>query len=363
MSRTLRDGFTTGTAAAAAAKAATLLLLTGEQSTRIDTPLPPGGRLVVTVDTVAAKEKEARASVIKDGGDDPDATHGHRIESVVRLDPDAPKGSVTIAGGTGVGKVTLPGLPVPVGEPAINPAPRTQITTAVREALSQNNYRGGAQVIVEVPQGEAIALKTLNARLGIIGGISILGTRGTVKPFSHESYEATIRQSMDIAVRQGISHIALATGGRTESLLRNDLPHLPTLAFVQFADFFQSALSQASAHGFRTISIGCYFGKLVKMAHGFGYTHAHGTRIDFNRVAQWLGRSGVAPSICNNAKQSITARHVLDLIRDDPAMPQAIEYITSKALAHAREFAGPLPRIELRVYDFNGVPLCTKLPE
>ena len=439
----LREGFTTGTAAAAAAKAATLLLLTGEAARTMNTPLPPGGRLVVPVESVALESAapeeagetmqdaptgttqearqgsrpdapianppadvpprlapaSARARVIKDGGDDPDATHGHAIEAVVALHPfhetgsafpphdsstgpddaknetgydDAPPppapgrlcppapdapADVTLFGGQGVGLATLPGLPIAPGEPAINPEPRRQIAVAVAEALAEADFRGHAAVTIEVPDGKAVAAKTMNPRLGITDGISILGTRGTVKPFSHESYAASIRQALDVARAQGHAHVALTTGGRTEGLVRADLPGLADTACVQFADFFALALAEAAARGFAAVTVGCYFGKLVKMAQGFEYTHAKDARIDFERLARWFEAAGVAHRRVEQVRAANTARHALEIAWDDPAKNAMLEAVTAKALAAARQFAGPGPALDYRVYAFDGSPL------
>lgn len=357
MSPELREGFTTGTAAAAAAKAAALFLLTGTRAQSMDTPLPPGGRLVVPVDAISPEgRRTARARVIKDGGDDPDATHAQAIEALVELLPGQACPPI-ILGGKGVGTVTLPGLPVPPGQPAINPEPRKQIAAAVAEALAAHGFQGSARVTVEVPKGEAIAQQTMNPRLGIRGGISILGTRGTVKPFSHESYAASIRQALDVARAQGATHVGLTTGGRTEGLLRADLPHLPETSFVQFADFFALALSEAGVRGFAAVSVGCYFGKLVKMAMGFAYTHAKDTRIDFARLARWCAEAGLDPERAGIAAGAITARHVLEIILEDPAKDAIVGSIARKALAAARKFAGPGPRLGYRVYGFDGTAL------
>jgi len=361
VSRALREGFTTGTAAAAAAKAAALWLSTGAAPARMDTPLPPGGRLMVPVAAVLPEGGGARGRVIKDGGDDPDATHGRAVEALVTLDPHGPPGEIALAGGRGVGRVTLPGLPVPPGEPAINPAPRAQIRRAVAEALETARFPGAARVVVEVPDGEEIAARTMNARLGIVGGVSILGTRGTVRPFSHESWAATVLQGLDVARAQGLDHAALATGGRTEALLRADLPGLAPLAFVQFADFFALALGGAAQRGFARVTVGCYFGKLVKMAQGHEYTHAHAAALDFETLARWCAGAGMAPQAVARARRAVTARHVLEMILADGARDAIIAHIAARALAaarrHAGAAAGPAPAIALRVYGFDDAPL------
>ena len=181
----LRHGFTTGSAATAAAKAALLSLL-GQKAPpgEVDIPLPGEGRLLIPVERVDTFDGHARATVVKDGGDDPDVTHRARISSTVRIMPGAEPDRVVIEGGKGVGRVTKPGLPLPLGEPAINPGPRKQLRKMVRECFSETGAKtSGVEITIDVADGEKIARKTLNPRLGIVGGISILGTRGTVIPF------------------------------------------------------------------------------------------------------------------------------------------------------------------------------------
>jgi len=206
----LREGFTTGSAAAAGAKAALLYLSGRKDLKQVVIPLPVGGRLTIPVDHIEALESGARATVIKDAGDDPDVTHKAKIRSTVHFVPNRKQGEIDIDGGKGVGRVTKPGLPVPVGEPAINPVPRQQIREAVQEGLDEAGIEGFVSVIIDVVDGEKIAKKTFNPRLGILGGISILGTRGTVKPFSNEAYRDTITVSMDVARAGGLDVIALA---------------------------------------------------------------------------------------------------------------------------------------------------------
>ncbi len=333
----LREGFTTGTAAAAAAKAATLFLLELSVPDQLDTPLPTGIRLAVPVERVAAENGGARGLVVKDGGDDPDATHMAAIEALVRLTPDLP--GIRIDGGRGVGRVTLPGLPAPVGEAAINPAPRAQIAAAVQEALDATGYTGGAEVLIEVPEGERIARHTMNARLGILGGISILGTRGTVRPFSHESWAASVAQAMDVAKALGHTDIALSTGGRSERFLRAALPRLPEHCFAQAADFFAFACGQAAQKGFRRIVWGVFIGKLVKQAQGLPQTHAREAPLDLGFLAGRARAAGIPESLALLVKEANTARHAYDLLRGQSALPRLLQGLCTQAAEHAASFA------------------------
>jgi len=351
-SGSLRHGFTTGSAAAAGAKAGVLVLAGRPSPEEVDIPLPEEGRLRIPVKSVSVNGEEAVASVVKDAGDDPDVTHGAEIRTVVRL--EGGEGRVTIQGGRGVGRVTKPGLPVAVGEWAVNPAPRLQITAAVKEALEEAGLEAGAAVTIEVPDGERLALKTLNPRLGILGGISILGTRGTVKPFSHESYRETIRVSMDVALAEGLNTVGLSTGGKSEKLLRKALPGLPEEAFIQVADHFAFSLREAAARGFREILYACFFGKLVKAAQGHPQTHAVRSRIDFDLLARWAAESGVSGGRVERTASANTAREALDWVQKDPAAQAFLDGVAGRALASARKFAGAGPGLGIYLFDFDG---------
>lgn len=365
MTKKLREGFTTGTAASAAAKAATLVLLglsgpNPKQNRSIDVPLPsgaPNDRYTVPLHAIEQNGNIVTATVIKDGGDDPDATHKACILAHVRFmdeQTNTTKEKISLIGGQGVGRVTLPGLPVPPGEPAINPAPRRQIIMAVQEALDLAGASQCLGVTIEVPEGESIARKTMNPRLGIVGGISILGTRGTVRPFSHESWRATIRQGLSVARQAGLADMVFTTGGRSERFYREHAPVHPALGVVQAADFFQFSMEQAADFGFTHVAWSLFFGKLVKHAMGFASTHAADARIDFPLLARWFAEAGVAPQVCRETAQSITAMAALNLIRSDPAADRAIADIADRARRNALDFA--LRRVDVAyfVFDFDG---------
>jgi cobalt-precorrin-5B (C1)-methyltransferase len=350
-----RQGFTTGSAAAAAAKAAIGRLLTGQAPERIEIPLPAGGRLVVPLAGYEMLgENQARVSVIKDGGDDPDATHGARVMCRALLADGQDGARVSVAGGAGVGRVTLPGLAVVPGQAAINPDPMRQIRAAAAEAMDAAGYPGAVQLTVEVEHGEKIAQKTLNARLGIMGGISILGTTGIVKPFSHSAWKATITGGLNVARATGLTEIALTTGRKSERFLHREMPHLADQGFVQAADYFAFSLSEAAKRGFGRIILGCFFGKLVKMALGYAYTHATSGAVDFAVLAEWLREAGAAAQTMAGCRGAVTARRVLELLEGDPARPGALGMLAAKALTQARLHAGPTPALDLYVFDFDG---------
>ena len=357
----LRHGFTTGSSAAAAAKAALLYLAGRKDIKEVNIPLPQGGRLTIPLLRIEElNEGAARAIVKKDAGDDPDVTHRAMIMCTIRILPGTPGGDVIIAGGSGVGKVTRPGLPVPVGESAINPVPRRQIKEAVLEALDETGLKGTVSATIEVVNGEKIAKKTLNPRLGIIGGISILGTRGTVKPFSNKAYQETITMSMDVARAAGLSCIALSTGGRSERYLREKKSDLPETAFIQVADFFSFSLKEAVKRGFVDILYCCFFGKLVKMAQGRPNTHAKRSRINFEQLSKWCASMGIGEDKALRIEGANTAREALEVILAENQPGRIIQDIAGRALASARGFAGPGPDITYYLFDFEGRLLVDK---
>ena len=301
-----------------------------------------------------------RATVIKDAGDDPDVTHKAKIRSTLCLVAEGRPGDIVIEGGKGVGRVTRPGLPVPVGEPAINPAPRRQIKEAVQEGLLEAGMKGAVSVIIDVVNGEKIAQKTLNPRLGILGGISILGTRGTVKPFSNKAYRDTITVSMDVARAEGLDIIALSTGGKSEGFLKQLWPQLPEVSFIQVADFFSFSLKEAVRRGFQEILYACFFGKLIKMAQGHPYTHARKSQIDFSLLAGWCSSLGMERGKTQAIMKANTGREVRGIIRGDVHGKEILHDIVKRAMKSARRYAGPSPNITYTLFDFEGDLLATQ---
>lgn len=350
---TLRHGFTTGTAAAAAAKAACLSLLGRPVPECIDVPLPVGERLTIPIHEIRPDGGGVLAAVVKDGGDDPDATHKAVIRAWVGQRAD--KNGIELRGGPGVGRVTKPGLPVAVGEAAINPAPRAQILQAVAEALDGREL--GLTVEIRVDDGERLAQKTFNPRLGIVGGISILGTRGTVKPFSHAAYQATISQSLDVMRATGLDCPCLTTGGRSERFLRQLHPRISETACVQVADFFAFSMREVGRRGFSRMLWAVFFGKLVKQAQGRPSTHAHKTRVDLAELADWCSACGLDAALCARVAKANTALHALEEISGHPRQTELFAYIVNRATQFARHFAGVSLRVDYVLFDFSGRPL------
>jgi cobalt-precorrin-5B (C1)-methyltransferase len=322
--------------------------------TQVDIPLPAGGRLSIPVASIRDTAGGATASVVKDGGDDPDATHGARIGATVVLERDGDPGGISIQGGEGVGRVTRPGLPVPVGEWAINPVPRLQIRDAVLEGLAESGFRGAVRVVIHVERGKEIAKKTFNPRLGIVGGISILGTRGTVKPFSNEAYRDTITLSMDVAKAAGADKIGLSTGGKSEGFLKALRLDLPEVAFIQAGDLFSFSLKNAAKRRFKEILFAAFFGKMVKMAQGHGQTHAARSAIDFDLLSSSCAHFGMKPAALQGVQHANTAREALGLIREEARGTEILQEITERAILSGRRFSGAYLGLCFYIFDFVG---------
>jgi cobalt-precorrin-5B (C1)-methyltransferase len=328
-----REGFTTGTAAAAAAKAACLVLLDrgwpecvrislpqaqGADAPRsaaqgADAPRSDGRSLDIPINSLEYDNGIARAGVVKDAGDDPDVTHGAEIFAAVRLVAEP---GVHIKGGEGVGVVTRPGLELPVGSPAINPVPQQMIRQAVEEALAMAGCpaKQGIEVTISVPRGEELARRTFNPRLGIVGGISILGTTGIVKAKSTAAWRASVQQAIDVAAANGVTHIVLSTGGRTEKFARMIYPELPEMAFVEMGIFTGACLHRAAERGVLRVSLCCMIGKLSKIAAGKLQTHVAGNQVDCRFLAELAGELGGDAGLVAAIASANSARHIQELV-------------------------------------------------
>ncbi len=306
--RALRTGWTTGTCSAAAAKAASVALATGERPAEVDTPLPTGARVTLPVDSYDVAPGRATAVVVKDAGDDPDVTHGAHLTATVawRGEP-----GLDLDGGVGVGVVTKPGLGLEVGGPAINPTPRAQIAEAVGEAVDL--HVRGVRVVISVPEGDRMARKTTNARLGILGGISILGTSGVVRPFSTESWRASVVQAVSVMAAQGERTLVLCTGGRTEQAAMRLRPDLPAVCFVEVGDFTGAALRRAVDSGLTEVVFVGMVGKLTKLAAGVLMTHYTRSRVDAGVLAALTRDVGGDVGVAAAVGAANTARHAYEL--------------------------------------------------
>jgi len=304
----LRYGYTTGACATAATKAAMLALMHQQNQTEVTIRIPAGQEVTFSIVSCEFDQKQATAGVIKDGGDDPDATHGALILSTVSC-IDRP--GVEIDGGVGVGRATKPGVPVPVGEAAINPVPRQMIRETAEELLEGEQ---GVRVVISVPNGEEIAKKTLNGRLGIIGGISILGTRGIVVPFSTSAYMASIVQAVKVAVLAGCDHLVLSTGGRSEKVGMELYPDLPEEAFIEMGDFVGFSLKQCKLQKVRKVTLVGMMGKFSKVAQGVMMVHSKSAPVNFEFLAHVALEVGAPAELVEQIRTCNTASQAGDLM-------------------------------------------------
>ncbi len=282
----LRTGFTTGACATAASACAAGRLLTGEWTDPVSILLPGGGRARFDVAEWSDGPGWAAAAVVKDAGDDPDVTHGARIVSTVgRGEPGT---GVTFAAGEGVGTVTRPGLPIPPGEPAINPVPRDMMTKAVTAVAVAAGAPADLRVEISVPGGREIATRTWNPRLGIVGGLSILGTTGIVRPYSCAAWIASIHRGVDVARANGIAHVCGSTGATSEAAAKAEL-ELPDIAMLDMGDFAGGMLKYLARHPVPRLTIAGGIGKLTKLAQGAVDLHSDRSRVDFAALASLLG--------------------------------------------------------------------------
>lgn len=301
----LRTGLSTGSCATAASVAALWVLLGNDVPEQVSFELPRDGFRQMPIKQVESGRGYAIASVVKDGGDDPDATNGCTIQAMVRFNNTHQE--IRFFGGEGVGRVTLPGLGLEVGEPAINPVPRQMMRENLRKY-----YQGGLDVTIIVPGGEEIARRTFNAKVGVMGGISILGTTGIVHPFSHEAYVDAMEREMQVALAMGVERIVLNSGKRSEVAIHEHYPQLPPQSFIHYGNFIGDALWIAQRLDVKDVTLGVMIGKAVKLAAGFDNTHSYQVTMDRDFVtdlARQVGCSQQALSIIqeiNMARQLIT---------------------------------------------------------
>lgn len=353
-----RTGFTTGACAAAAAKAATRLLVKGMMLSEIETTLPNRTKVTFALARCERAGSGAICSVIKDAGDDPDCTHGAEVVTEVELKSTP---GVTILGGEGVAVVTKAGLGLEVGAPAVNPVPRRNITEMVEAELAGSSYHG-AIVTIRVPRGEEMAKETINARLGLIGGISILGTTGIVRPYSTAAFKTSVIQAIDVALARQLKQVVLTTGGKSESYAMQMIPGLPEEAFVQMGDFVGTAVKHCARRKLdRAIIVGM-IGKLSKMADGKMQTHAAGSEVNMTLLAALAGEIGAPAEVRERILAANTARHVLEIC-NEAGVTGLMAMICWKVVEQTERHAGGSLKVEAFLIDFNGALLGHYPPE
>ena len=344
----LRTGWTTGSCSAAAAKAATAALAIGVVQRTAEVLLPRSGRRVTfEVARCEIAADWAEAVVIKDAGDDPDVTHGAKLTARVSW---AETPGVHIDGGTGVGMVTKPGLGLPIGAAAINPVPQRQITDAVAEATDV--ARRGVCVVISVPDGERMARKTTNPRLGILGGISILGTTGIVRPYSTAAWRASVGQAVDVVAAQGGDTVVLSTGGRTEQAAIRLYPELDEVSFVDVGDFTGFALRRAVARGLRRAVFVGMAGKLSKLAAGVMMTHWTRSKVSPDLLACLTQEAGGDPQLVAAVAEANTARHAYELWAGS-GLREPCDLLSARVAENLSRFVGGTLEIEVCMADFT----------
>jgi cobalt-precorrin-5B (C1)-methyltransferase len=349
--RALRTGWTTGACSAAAAKAAAVVLRGDPAPATVAIPLPVpfrgSDRATFAVERAEAIGDEAEAVVVKDAGDDPDVTD--RAHLTVRL-AWADEPGVGFRAGPGVGTATKPGLGLPVGEAAINGTPRRMIAAAVGEVLDLDAR--GVTCTISVPGGEAMARKTTNARLGILGGISILGTTGIVRPFSTASWRASVEQAVDVLAAQGLDTVVLTTGGRTERAAMRLVPGLPDVCFIEVGDFTGAALRKAVDHGVPDVVFVGMAGKLAKLAAGVLMTHWTKSKVDTGLLAELTTEAGGTPELAAEVGAANTARHAYELWRA-AGLDTACDLLCARVEANLERFAEGRITARVAMVDFD----------
>ncbi len=349
----LRTGYTTGTCATAATKAALMALLTNTIPKEVTVTLPKGNTAVLPVKECRIGDGYAECIVVKDAGDDPDVTHGAEIVSRVELTDSI--GNIDVQGGKGVGIVTKPGLGLEIGKPAINPTPMRMIINAVDEVAHYILKSKGVRVTISVPRGEELAKKTDNPRLGIVGGISILGTTGIVIPYSTASFAASIRQAIDVTVATGNDTVVFTTGGRSEEFVRKVIDYaLPDHCFIQMGDFVAYSARTAAAKGIKRIIVAGFIGKLSKAAKGIRQTHVKGSKVDMEFLASIARECNADDATIEEISNANTARHVMEIVMRKGIrgyFDRVCMLVCERIYEHAE---GKVEHVECIMFDFDG---------
>ncbi len=339
----LKSGLTTGTCATACCMGAAQALLAHKQPSSVEVLLPKGKLVSLNILDYEslAKGTGMRVSTIKDAGDDPDVTHGAKV--FVELSLLTEKG-VTFRSAKGVGTVTLEGLVLDVGEPAINPIPRKMMQEHLEKAALVYGYLGGFEVAVGVEGGEQLALKTMNPRLGIIGGLSILGTTGIVRPYSCAAYIASIHQGIDVARRNHMLHIAATTGSTSEASIKAHYG-LADLALIEMGDFIGAVLKHLRKAPVKKVSICGGFGKMTKLANAHMDLNSRASEIDFIQLASWACECGADDELQARIRQANTTMQVLSMCQDQGLDLGSL--VCQKALEQSRKVLSKIPLEQL----------------
>jgi cobalt-precorrin-5B (C1)-methyltransferase len=353
----LRTGFTTGTSATAAAKAGLLSIINQTKIESVDVKLPKGSFIKIPIQQCKFDKNKSICSVIKDGGDDPDVTHGAEI--IVEISFTEKLNEIEIDGGEGVGIVTKPGLGLELNTAAINPVPKKMIKENLKEILEKHLLKTGIKVIISVPKGRKLGPKTDNPRIGILNGISILGTSGIVIPFSTASYAASIRQNLDVSIAMGNDIVVLTTGGRSEDFAKK-IVDLPEHCFIQMGDFSGYTIQQCARKNIKKAYVVGFIGKLAKMAAGIKQTHVKGSKVDMSFLSELARKCNASEKVIEKIKKANTARHVSEIIIEN-SVSGFFDEICNETYQHMRKHSEEKVPIDVILFDFDGNILARKL--
>ena len=346
----LRTGFTTGTCATASSKAAALAIINQKTISDVDVLLPKRDRINIKINSCEFTKNNAKCSVIKDGGDDPDVTHGAEI--FVDLSLTNNTGSVEIDGGQGVGRVTKPGLGLEIDSAAINPTPKKMILENIQEVAEEILKENGIKIIISVPKGKELATKTDNPRIGILNGISILGTSGIVIPYSTASFAAAIRLQIDVVSSMNDEEVVLTTGGRSEDFAR-EIIKLPDHSFIQMGDFSGYTIQQCAKKSLKKAYVAGFIGKLAKMAAGVKQTHVKGGKVDMKFLSELAKRCNADSETIRKILGANTARNVQEIIMED-GVNGFFDEITKEVCKQMRQHSEEKIPVEVILFDFDG---------
>jgi len=349
----LRTGWTTGTCASAAAKAAVEGLMTGRCPSSVEVGLPGGRRVTFAVEPSPGAPH--RAVVVKDAGDDPDCTDRARMTATASWSVPPPT-ELRLVAGEGVGVVTRPGLGLRVGAPSITAVPQRMIAAAVAET---GTHGRAVTVTFSVPGGEAMAARTSNSRLGIVGGISILGTSGVVRPFSTAAYRASVVQQVDVAAAQGERLIVLATGARSDAAAQRLRPDLSDVCFVEVGDYTGVALRRAAGSGMAGALWVGMAGKIAKLAAGVLMTHFHRSAVDGDVLAAAARAAGAPAEVVAAATETATARHFFEVCVER-GVRAPLELLCEQAVAACRAHVSGALGVEVVMVDFEGAEVVAR---
>ena len=363
----MRYGFTTGSCAAAASKAAAYMLLSGMRKTEITIETPKGIPYTTQIVEISRSEQSVRCAVQKDGGDDPDITSGTLIFSEVSLKKEAQQSdtaSIEIEGGIGVGRVTKPGLDQPVGNAAINHVPREMITKEVAEVCALFDYRGGLRIEISVPEGETLAQQTFNPRLGIVGGISILGTSGIVEPMSNQAILDTIKVELNQRKAQGYDYVAVSPGNYGLDFMKKTYGYDLDRS-VKCSNFIGDTIDMAVELGFQKMLLTGHIGKLIKVAGGIMNTHSREADCRMELLAAFAVREGVPTEQILQMMECVTTEEAVRILSESGKRQAVMDYAMERICYYLNKRAKGKMHIDCIMYanDFGELARSEEAPK